>query len=239
MDGFSYSNIFETKGIEYLAILAFFAILIPFWIILNKQVNVKKRIQKLIGTLSPASLKIPQGLFFSKNHTWTHLERSGLAKVGLDDLLIRITGEVTVINHAKPGDLIRKGGLLAEIEQNGKQLRIFSPLSGQIEAANSLLAEEPEALYEDPFRKGWIYQIKPSDWVSETRSYYLAEEATGWMTRELVRFKDFIVTATGKNSIEMSGIILQDGGELRDHILTELPDELWKDFQKDFLNSTD
>jgi glycine cleavage system H protein len=236
MDGFSYSNIFETKGIEYLAILAFFAILIPFWIILNKQAKSKKQVQKLIGTLSPGILRIPQGLFFSKNHTWTHLEKSGIAKVGLDDLLIRITGDIKVINHALPGDIIIKGDLLAEVDHNGKQLRILSPVSGEIQSANSSLKEQPGLLQEDPFRKGWIYQLKPSDWISETRSYYLAEEATSWMTSELVRFKDFLMVSLGKNSIGLPGIILQDGGELRDHTMADLPNELWQDFQKDFLN---
>jgi hypothetical protein len=29
--------------------------------------------------------------------------------------------------------------------------------------------------------------------------------------------------------------VLQDGGELRDQTLTQLPDEIWHDFQKEFL----
>ncbi|MFA6128614.1 MAG: glycine cleavage system protein H [Bacteroidales bacterium] len=238
MDGFSYSNIFETKGIEYLAILAFFAILIPFWIILNKQAKGRKIVQRLIGTITPGNLRIPQGLFFSRNHTWTHLERSGIAKIGLDDLLIHITGEVKVINHAKPGENIKKGDLLAEIEHNGKLLSILSPVSGEIQTTNTMLAGQPQMLHEDPFRKGWIYQIKPSDWKSETKAYYLAGEATHWMSKELVRFKDFVMASAGKNSLT-TGIILQDGGELRENTLSELPDELWKEFQKDFLNCTD
>ena len=138
MDGFSYTNIFETKGIEYLAILAFFAILIPFWIVLNKQVKISKQIQKIIGILSANILKIPQGLFFSKNHTWTHLERSGSASVGLDDLLLHITGTVKFNQLKNPGDMIRKGDLLTEIDQKGKILRIFSPISGKILAVNAL-----------------------------------------------------------------------------------------------------
>jgi hypothetical protein len=81
--------------------------------------------------------------------------------------------------------------------------------------------------------------VKPSDWIRETKSYFLAEEATSWTGMELVRFKDFLVNAAGKNSIETAGIILQDGGELRDHTLSDLPDELWKDFQSNFLNKTD
>ena len=39
MDGFSYINIFDTKGIEYLVIIAFLVMIIPFWIIINKEVR--------------------------------------------------------------------------------------------------------------------------------------------------------------------------------------------------------
>ena len=49
MDGFTYHNIFDTKGIEYLVIIAFFAILIPFWMLLNKQIRISKEIQKTLG----------------------------------------------------------------------------------------------------------------------------------------------------------------------------------------------
>jgi glycine cleavage system H protein len=55
----------------------------------------------------------------------------------------------------------------------------------------------------------------------------------------VVRLKDFLVGSIGRNSAETSGIILQDGGELRDHALAELPDEMWKDFQKNFLSRVD
>ena len=34
-----YNNIFETKGIEYLVVIAFLALLVPFWIALNKKVE--------------------------------------------------------------------------------------------------------------------------------------------------------------------------------------------------------
>ncbi len=44
----------------------------------------------------------------------------------------------------KPGENIKKGDLLAEIEHQGKTLRIFSPVSGEILAMNPLLTENPE-----------------------------------------------------------------------------------------------
>ncbi|NOU19734.1 MAG: glycine cleavage system protein H [Bacteroidales bacterium] len=236
MDGFSYSNIFETKGIEYLAVIAFFAILIPFWIILNKKVKRSKQFQKRLGVLTASVLRVPQGLFYSKNHTWAHLEVSGVAKVGLDDLLLHITGEVKFSNLKKSGDQVCKGDILTEIVRNGKQLNILSPISGEILNTNSMLNENFETVNQDPYGKGWIYKIKPTNWIAETNSYYLAEEATNWSARELVRFKDFITVSMKKYSAEPALIMLQDGGELCDNPISELPNELWQDFQKDFLN---
>ena len=47
MDGFSYHDIFATKGLEYLVIIAFLALLIPFWIVLNKQVKIKVYLEEI------------------------------------------------------------------------------------------------------------------------------------------------------------------------------------------------
>lgn len=236
MDGFTYINIFETKGIEYLAIAVFFVILIPFWLILNREVKPKKQLQKSLGILTSHSLKIPQGILFSKFHTWTHLEMSGAAKVGLNDLLLHITGKVNFNSLKYSGEKVKKGDLLAEINQQGKILKIYSPISGEITAINSELAKSPELLNEDSYGKGWLYEIKPTSWIADTNSYYLAEDATSWATQELERFKDFLATSMVKYSSMPESVILQDGGELVDQPLSELPIEIWEEFQKDFLS---
>jgi len=236
MEGFSYSDIFATKGLEYIIIITFLVLLVPFWIILNRQVKMTSQIQKAIGNLSASILKIPQGLFYARNHTWMHLERSGATKVGLDDLLLHITGEVKFSQLKHPGDIIHRGDLLTEIDQNGKLLSIVSPVSGKILDTNPILLEHPGVLNEDPYGKGWIYKIKPSNWIAEAKSCFLAEEATNWSEKELVRFKDFLSVTLKDHSPDPSMVILQDGGELCDHSLSALSDEIWQDFQKEFLN---
>ena len=236
MEGFSYSDIFATKGMEYVIIIAFLALLIPFWVVLNKQVKVNKQIQRALGFLSASILKIPQGLFYSQNHTWMYMEKSGAAKVGLDDLLMHITGEVKFSQLKNQGEMIKKGDLLTEIEQNGKLLRILSPVSGRITDINSVLNESPGLLNEDPYGQGWIYKIKPTNWIADVKTCYFAEEATSWSTKELERFKDFLAVTMQNHSPEPSMVILQDGGELSDHSLSSLPNEIWKDFENEFLS---
>ncbi|MGE5383940.1 MAG: glycine cleavage system protein H [Omnitrophica WOR_2 bacterium] len=236
MDGFTYYNIFDTKGIEYLAIIAFFALLIPFWFILNKQTKTNKQIQHSLGILTSSMLEIPQGLFFSKNHTWAHLDKSGIAKIGLDDLLLHITGEVKLSNLKNEGEIIKKGDLLSEISHNGKHLKIYSPITGEVIKTNVALKKDQAVINDDPYNNGWVYRVKPFNWVAETNSYYLAEDASDWSAKELDRFKDFLANSMGKYSADPSRTILQDGGELRDQPLSELPIEVWHDFQQNFLN---
>lgn len=235
MDGFTYTDIFETKGIEYLIIIAFLIILVPFWIIINKQSVVANRIQKALNVLTAKILRIPQGLFYSNNHTWAFMEKSGNAKVGLDDFLVKIIGDVNVCQLKSPGEKLRKGEILAEIDQNGKRLRILSPISGEIIITNSIISESPGLIQEDPYGKGWIYAIKPTNWLTEINSFYLAEEATIWLTREIDRFKDFLAVSLGKNSSEPALIAFQEGGELRQNILSELDEKIWEEFQDAFL----
>lgn len=236
MDGFSYYNIFETKGMEYLIIIAFLALLIPFSLILNRKVRIRRQFRKAMGILTPGMLRIPQGVFFSMNHTWAHLTRSGIAKVGMDDMLLHITGEVSVNCLRKPGDFIKKGEAMSEVTHDGRMLRIYSPISGKIVGTNELLEESPWKLNEDPFDSGWIYKIKPVDWKAETASCYLAEAATEWSGKELERFRDFLANSMPKHSPELSMVALQDGGELKDHLLPDLPEGVWHDFQASFLN---
>ncbi|NQV01153.1 MAG: glycine cleavage system protein H [Bacteroidia bacterium] len=238
MEGFSRVDIFDTKGIEYIFVIGYLVLLIIFWKISNKQVSIGKQIQQAIGNLTANMLRIPQGLFYSKNHTWAHLEESGAARVGMDDLLQHITGEVRLDQMKSPGEIIRKGELLTEIHQEGKHLRVFSPISGTIMDANTDLSESPELVNQDPYNEGWFYRIKPSDWRGETGSYYLAEEAVSWSVKELERFKDFLAVSMKKVAPEPSLVAMQDGGELLDNTLSHLPNEVWEEFQRDFLDHT-
>ena len=234
MDGFTYYDIFQTKGIEYIIIIAFLLLLIPFWLIINKRPEIIRRIRE-IGTLTLDALKIPKGVFFGRNHTWAYLEKSGMAEVGVDDMLLHLTGEVTFRKYKQEGDVIRKGELLTEIVKDGKVLRVLSPVSGRIMETNPE-AERVMGAGTDPYSNGWIYRIEPTEWTREMNTCVQGEEARGWFREELDRFKDFIAGVSAKHS-PGAGIILQEGGELRDNTLAELPGEVWQDFQKEFLDA--
>ncbi len=238
MDGFSYYNIFETKGIEYLITIAFFLLLVPFWIALNRQAKATKKLNEALQILSANILKLPQGIFYNKNHTWTFLERNGAARIGLDDLLINIVGRVNINKLKTPGDMIRKGDVIAEIGHNGKSIKVIAPVSGEVLKANEMLTQTPEAISSDPYGQGWIYKIKPVNWIAETQDCYFAEEAVNWSKKEIERFKDFMAETVKKYSPAQANVIMQDGGEVCCNALAEMPEEIWKDFEKNFTMAT-
>lgn len=236
MEGFSLVDIYDTKGTEYLFVIAYLVILILFWRFASSPGKMLRQIRDTISTLSVKILNIPQGIYFNKNHTWAHLGETGTAKVGLDDFLQHVIGKLQLVRLKNPGEPIRKGELLAEIEQGEKRLRVYSPISGEVTKTNELLSGNPEILNDDPYEKGWLYQIRPSNWIKETSSCLLADKATEWLNKEMTRFKDFLsLGAMKKFSSEPAMVMLQDGGEIRDHVLSELPDEVWKEFQEEFL----
>ncbi len=236
MDGFSYTNIFDTKGIEYLVIIGFLILVIPFWRALNKPVKVRARYREAIGVLTPEVLRIPQGLHYCKNHLWTHLKKSGYAYVGLNDLFLQFIGEIELMNFRNPGERVRKGDLIAKVSQGNKELHIPCPISGVITDVNYELRETPGIMNDDPYGKGWMYSIKPQDWNNDTHKCVTSDKAKEWSEKELHRFKDFVSNSLRKHSPESAMIVLQEGGELIKYPLAGMPDEVWKDFQDSFLS---
>lgn len=235
MDGFHYYNIFETKGLEYLITVAFFVLLVPMWVILNKRAAIKKRIQQAFGVLSPQKIQLPKGVFHTPFHTWTYLKKSGSALIGADELLLRITGPVNLELLTAEGSYIQKGDLIAELIQNENKLQLFAPVSGIIKKQNYDLTEDTGLINADPYGKGWMLEIEPNQWREETKNYYLAEETSMWSEKEILKLKDFLALHPYFASNGSMAAAMQDGGELREHLLSDLPVNIWNDFQRNFL----
>ena len=235
MEGFTYTNIFETKALEYLIVVFFFALLVPFWMLINKKRNKTAGLSAVSMEFAVGSQKLPHGIYFSRFHTWAYLKKNGVAKVGMSDLLVHLTGEVQITSFMSPGQEIIKGETLAQLHFNGKSLRLASPVSGIICQVNKLLSESPELIKDDPYQHGWIYSLKPTNWKMDASACFLAEDADAWAKHELVRVKDFLAVSSIKNMPGLKDIVLQDGGELIENALSHFPQEVWNEFQEKFL----
>ncbi|WP_319481757.1 hypothetical protein [uncultured Draconibacterium sp.] len=234
MEGFTYSNLFDTKGIEYIVVIIFLLLLIPFWVIVNRKSEVVQHIQQGIRVLTTNFLRIPKGLFFSPNHTWMYLEKSGQAKIGLDDFLQNVLGEISIQPLKMTGDTVKKGEVLAIIEQGEKQLRVHSPLSGEIVEAN-VLPGESDVSDANELEAGWLYSIVPASWQKETSGFLLGAEAANWFTDEITRLKDFLNIKLVRQAGVSTVLALQEGGELEINPLEKMDAGIWDEFQNEFM----
>ncbi len=191
---------------------------------------------KNLRSFNPRTLTVPRGLFFDKTHTWAFMEKEGTLKVGIDDFLQHITGHISSLIMKKPGDQVKKGDPILTIVQKGKRLTISSPASGIIIAENTNLLSDPSLINTSPYEDGWIYRIEPSNWIRENQFLFMAEKYTEWIRNEFLRLKDFLAAAVKPDAPEFANAILQDGGEIADRVLENLPPEIWEDFQTKFID---
>lgn len=234
MDPFTYTDIFDTKGIEYIIVIFFLLLIVPFWRWLVRPVKQEVPAEKAAPALSADLLKVPQGLFFNKNHTWSILEQSGAARIGVDDLLLHLTGGVDVGFLRREGERIRKGDPLFRLSRDGKSLVLGAPVSGTLERVNDQLSNQMKPLSEDPYTN-WLCKLNPENWQGETAGCHLADRASSWMKEELLRFKDFLSGALSAEKTGPATVVMQEGGELTAFPLAMLDENAWKQFQEKFL----
>lgn len=182
------------------------------------------------------SVLVPNGLFFDKTHTWAFMEKDGSVTIGLDDFIQHLTGPITRIEMKDPGEKIKKGELLISVIQSGKQLNMYAPVSGTIQKKNESLLSKSSGINTAPYTEGWIYRIEPSNWLSEIQLMDMAEKYKKWLNTEFARARDFLAVTLKPDSLEYSHVVLQDGGLLKEGVLSDFGPEIWEDFQTTFLD---
>ncbi|MEI7527255.1 MAG: hypothetical protein WCJ95_23095, partial [Mariniphaga sp.] len=226
-------------------VLLILAIIISLSVIVSVIVrHARTKRSKSDATLQPTmtgfdehSVVVPAGLYFDKAHTWAFMEKDGLVTVGLDDFMQHITGPITRVEMKKAGEKIKKGELLFSLIQSGKQLNIYAPVSGTIRKHNEMLLHDSSILNESPYSEGWVYMIEPANWFKEIQFLDMAEQYKRWLNTEFSRVKDFLATVLKAGNPELSLILLQDGGLLKEGILADFGPEVWDDFQTNFLDN--
>jgi glycine cleavage system H lipoate-binding protein len=202
----------------------------------KKKASVLNHVSVVNKSFGPSSVTVPKGLYYDKSHTWAFMEKSGQVRIGIDDFLFHVTGRITRINLKKAGEKIRKGEVLANIMQNGKQIAVISPVSGIISIQNTEILDHSEKVCNSPYNDGWLYMVEPLNWMKEIQYLFNADIYQHWLVSEFSRLRDFLAFVSKESNPELRVLVLQEGGELKDHILEEMGPEVWEDFQTRFLN---
>jgi len=228
MDANTYVDIFSTKGIEYLIVISFFLLFIPF-------LRMVREIQRPVFSL--ADLRLPKGVYFNPTHMWGFLEANGKMAVGADDFLANITGPMNIRYLKKPGDEICQGEVISILENGDRTLNLYAPASGVISRKNNPMRRHFGQSTDPDFTNNWLYKITPMNWDREKRNLLMGSEAKTWISNELGRLRDFLTFADHKYSGNLQPILLQEGGQIKDQVLTELSPEVWQEFQVEFLDA--
>ncbi len=110
--------------------------------------------------------EIPEGLYYSKEWFWVKIEGEK-ARMGITDYAQKQMREIVFVEVPSAGGTVKANEPFGSVESVKAVSDLVSPLSGTIDQANQEVTAKPELLNEDPYGKGWILVITPSNLNAE------------------------------------------------------------------------
>lgn len=101
-------------------------------------------------------------LRFTKNHEWLRVD-GDKAYVGISDYAQHAMGDVVFVELPELDASFKQDDNIATIESVKAVSDVYSPVSGKVVEVNEALEDEPAAINEDPYEKGWIFAIELED----------------------------------------------------------------------------
>ena len=105
---------------------------------------------------TPASLK------YSESHEWVRMEPDGTATIGITFHAQEQLGDIVFVQTPDVGRKLAQGEECGVIESVKAAADIYSPLSGEVVAANAELETSPQNINDDPY-SAWLFRVRPSD----------------------------------------------------------------------------
>ena len=83
--------------------------------------------------------------------------------VGITDFAHQELGDIVYIEIETLGEEINSGEIFGTVEAVKTVSDLFMPVSGTIVEVNEELEQNPEAVNDDPYGKGWMIKIELGD----------------------------------------------------------------------------
>ena len=227
MEGFTYVDLFATKGIEYLLVIGFLLVLVPFWRFLRVPARAGMEVMRRAMASVAQWFSIPEGLYYHQGHSWIMPQGAELVKVGVDDFAQKLVGRSNKINLPKVGARIEQGDVGWKFGIDAKTIDMLSPVSGDVVAVNKDIVKNPNLVNQDPYGKGWLMMIKPDNQRAAVKNLLKGKLAKSWMeeTADILREK------MGSDL----GVVYQDGGLPISGIAKALAPDEWDKMASEFL----
>ena len=107
--------------------------------------------------------EVPGELKYTKSHEWVRIEADGSVVVGITDHAQDQLGDMVYIEVPEAGTSFAAGDACAVVESVKTASDIYAPLSGTIVAVNEPVAENAGLVNDEPYKGGWLFEIKISD----------------------------------------------------------------------------
>jgi glycine cleavage system H protein len=103
----------------------------------------------------------PKDLRYTKEHEWAR--RTGTTVVvGVTAHAQEALGDVVYVDLPKVGAVLSAGAPFGTVESTKAVSELFAPLAGKVVKVNQALADEPHLINQDPYGKGWLCEVEPS-----------------------------------------------------------------------------
>ena len=122
---------------------------------------------------------VPNHLLYTKDHEWVEFKEE-YAIVGITDYAQSQLGDVIFVEFPEIGEDLISGSSFGEVEAVKTVSDLFAPISGKVLSVNEEIENTPDLVNSDPYKKGWLVKISPSNY----------EEKEGLMNFE--EYKSFI-----------------------------------------------
>lgn len=104
-------------------------------------------------------MTFPKNLMYTKTHEWVLLNDDGTALVGITDYAQDQLGDLVFVNLPEPGDTVTAGESFADVESVKAVSDVPSPVTGEVEEINEILADEPQRMNQEPY-ESWFIKVR-------------------------------------------------------------------------------
>lgn len=109
-----------------------------------------------------SDLQFDQNVYYSEEHTWARQDGEEVV-IGISDYAQEQLGEIVFVELPEPGTVVERNEIFGTIESVKVASELYMPISGTIIHVNTALEDDPEKVNADPFTKGWLIKIQPSE----------------------------------------------------------------------------
>ncbi|MCW4004415.1 MAG: glycine cleavage system protein GcvH [Candidatus Bathyarchaeota archaeon] len=123
--------------------------------------------------------EVPEGLYFSKDFEWVKIEGDKV-RIGITDYAQKSLREIVYAELPSAGSEVKQNEPYGTLESVKAVSDLVAPVSGTIEEVNDEVQSKPETLNEDPYEKGWLLVVKPSNLQAELANLMDFIKAVEW-----------------------------------------------------------